>query len=137
MPFVRMAAPDDLDLLEAFDEWKEATRARIEAGECAVAGEGDEVWAYAVFDRSFFKEDFVAYVLVHPEHRRQGLGSALLEYVESSVAGDVLYISTGLRNVPMYDLLNRRGYRLSGMVDLEGYSELIFAKKLAADSKDS
>ena len=102
-----------------------------------MAGEGEEVRAYAVFDRSFFKEEFVAYVFVHPEHRRQGFGNALLEFVETTVDGGVLYISTGLRNVAMYDLLNRRGYRLSGMIDLDGHSELIFAKKLRRDLKVS
>lgn len=37
----------------------------------------------------------------------------------------------------MYGLLCRRGYELSGMVDSEGHSELIFVKKLDRGAKGS
>ena len=135
MTLVRPATANDIASLESFDEWKEATPERIAAGQCAVAGEGETVLGYAVFDRSFFKEPFLAYLLVHPDHRRRGIGAALMEFVESKAGDDVLYISTGRKNHAMQELLDKRAYRVAGMVDLEGHIEMIFAKALGAAPK--
>lgn len=137
MLFVRTALPEDLHRIQVFDEWKEATAERIDAGECAVSCEGDEILGFVVYDRSFFKEHFVAFLMVEETHRRKGIGSTLLAHVESVVGQDVLYISTGLKNVAMHGLLGRRGYRVAGMVDLEGYTEMIYAKKMNPDSSES
>lgn len=75
--------------------------------------------------------------MVEETHRRKGIGSILLAHVESVVGQDVLYISTGLKNGAMHGLLGQRGYRVAGMVDLEGYTEMIYAKKTNPDSAES
>ena len=134
---IRTATRDDLPLIKVFDEWKEATVERIASGECAVACEGDEIQGYVVYDESFFKEHFVAFLMVQKTHRRKGIGSALLAYVESVVGQNVLYISTGLKNAAMHGLLTQRSYRVAGMVDLEGYTEMIYVKNMNADSAKS
>lgn len=128
--FVRMAKQGDLPQLESFDEWEEASAARVDAGECAVSGFESAVSAYIVFDTSFLKENFIAYLLVHPDFRRRGLGDALLEYAECHFNSGTVYISTGLRNAAMQGALEKRGYGITGVVDLEGHSELIFVKNL-------
>lgn len=126
--FVRIADESDLEVLQAFDEWNEVTPARIAAGECAVAGADKGVIAYAVFDHSFLKERCLAFLYVHPDHRRRGFGAGLVEFVESEDMGEPLYISTGIKNAAMQNLLNQRGYRVAGMVDLEGHYEMVYVK---------
>ena len=87
--------------------------------------------AYAVMDRGFFERDFVHTLYVHPGQRRQGIGLALLRFLESASSGR-LFTSTNLSNLPMQALLDRAGYRLSGVVhDLDPSDpELIYSRSL-------
>jgi len=126
----RIATESDLVELSSFDDWREATRSRVEAGECVVSEDDNQVVAYALHDKSFLKEHFVPYIFVRPDNRHKGHGNVLLAGIEEILDGETLYISTGLPNLAMQGLLKKRGYRVTGMVDLEGYIEMIYVKNL-------
>ncbi len=133
MPFVRKAQPNDLDPVAGFDEWKQATRQTVDAGECFVAGHDTDVLAYAIFNRRFFGRPFVATVFVHPEHRRSGLGSALMRHLESITDHKQLWTSTNIENLAMQGTLCKLGFRLSGVVDnLAELPELVYYKPLSS-----
>ncbi len=132
MPFVRKAQLGDLGQLAEFDEWRQATKEAVRAGECFVAGHDTDVLAYAIFNRRFFGRPFVATVFVHPEHRRSGLGSALMSHIESLTDHKQLWTSTNIENLAMQGTLCKLGFRLSGVVDnLAELPELVYFKPLS------
>ncbi len=134
MPFVRPGKLEDLPQLSSFDEWNQATEASIRDGECFVAGHDSEVLAYGIFNHAFCKRAFVAVIFVHPEHRRTGLGSALITHMESISDQNKLWISTNIENLAMQRTLQRLGYRLSGVVDnLGDLPELFYFKTVGSD----
>jgi N-acetylglutamate synthase-like GNAT family acetyltransferase len=128
---VRFARESDMDRLREFDTWKQATLERIQSGECLVAERDGMVSAYMVVNRNFFGRHFVAFVIVAPEARRSGICGELLAHVESQCPDPKLWISTALTNTPMQTLLEKREYRLTGVVhDLGDAPELIYYKQV-------
>lgn len=79
-----------------------------------------------------FTSFFVHLLYIHPEHRRQGLGSKLLQHLESLCTTPKLFTSTNLSNLPMQSLLAKSGYSLRGVIHNldEGDPELIYVKFL-------
>lgn len=77
---------------------------------------------------TFFSRPFVELLLVHPDHRRRGVGTALLRHARQLHAGAKLFTSTNLSNQPAQALFARCGFRLCGYVDEldPGDPELIF-----------
>ena len=129
--FVRLAHLDDLATLKSFDEWDTVSEQRIEAGQFHVAGLDERPLAFGLLDRSFFNRCFVAILFVHPDHRRRGLGSALLRHFESIADDKKLWISTNVENLPMQRLMHQRGFQLTGVVhNLAPVPELVFVKPL-------
>ncbi len=129
--FVRPATPDDAAALAAFDEWDRATPEAIAAGECYAAGRGEDVLAYGILNREFFNRQFISIIFVHPEHRRTGLGTELIEHFESITTDRKIWISTNVGNEPMQRALHGLGYRMTGVVnDLGKLPELIYVKTL-------
>jgi ribosomal protein S18 acetylase RimI-like enzyme len=57
-------------------------------------------------------------LVVHPAYFRQGIGKALVEYVESIEGIQKLIVSTGALNTPARQLYERLGYRLVEEVPL-------------------
>ena len=135
MPFVRPAVLADLSALVAFDEFREISEEALRSGACIVAGFDDTVFGYVMVSRSFFKRRFVDLIFVHPDKRRSGLANALLAYAEAAVPNEALWVSTALGNFPMQTLLNRRGYKHSGVIhDLTLVPELIYHKPAIAQA---
>jgi GNAT superfamily N-acetyltransferase len=129
MPFVRPANPNDLADLQSFDHFNEITAETLQTRNCIVVGIDDRLLGYAILSRHFFGRPFVELLLVHPDHRRHGLANALLHAAESQSPAEALWISTALGNFPMQSLLNRRGYKHSGVIhDLTKVPELIYHK---------
>ena len=85
---------------------------------------------YAVLEYTFFEQGFISMLYVRADHRRSGVGTALLSHLESVCRTRKLFTSTNLSNLPMQALLARLGYRLSGVIhDLdEGDPELVYIK---------
>jgi GNAT superfamily N-acetyltransferase len=129
MIFVRDATPDDLPALAAFDEWKAATEARIRDGQCFVAGLDDRLLAFGILDHSFINRPFIAILFVHPDHRRSGLGSALIKHFEAMTTEPRLWISTNIENTAMQRALHKHGYSLAGVINnLGAIPELFYFK---------
>ena len=126
---IRKATSNDLGAIISFDIFAGDRSAEVERGECFVALEGERVAGYIVFNHSFYLKPFVQFLCVHPDFRRRGLADELLEYVEGLCDGDRLFTSTESDNLPMLSLLNRRGYRVSGVIEnIQERAEGVFCK---------
>jgi GNAT superfamily N-acetyltransferase len=129
MAFVRIASSDEYPAIARIDEWHDASPEAITAGRCTVAGRLDQIEAYAIVSRWFGNKPLVETVFVATRARRRGLGSALLASIESTYPDSRLWISTGLQNVPMQRLLQKRGYELCGTIEkLAKIPELIYSR---------
>lgn len=142
-PFaVRPAAARDvpalcaLDALAQQDEGRRALIARaVEAGHAYVIEADQQVIGYAVLDTSFFGQGFISLLYIHPEHRRRGAGTRLMQYLEQVCPTPKLFTSTNLSNLPMQALLAQLGYILSGVIHHldENDPELVYVKFLRRD----
>jgi ribosomal protein S18 acetylase RimI-like enzyme len=136
---IRQARPDEAAAICAIDriarveeERRRFIRRSVGEGIAFVAVSDDQVVGYAVLERSFFGRDFIAMLYVHPDHRRSGIGSALVRHVEGLCESERVFTSTNESNLPMQLLLQKLGYRRSGKVDdLDpGDPELIYSREL-------
>jgi GNAT superfamily N-acetyltransferase len=107
--------------------------AAVRQRECYVAREGWDITGFAVLTRSFFGQYFIELLVVHPEHRRKGVGAALVAHIERIVPAEKLFTSTNESNMSMRGLLEKLGYTRSGWIDNldEGDPELIYFKRLS------
>ena len=104
----------------------------VERGECLVARRQGEIAGFAVVDRSFYDQRFVALLIVDPEFQRQRIGSALMRAVEARYSGEKLFTSTNASNLKMQALCEWLGYVRSGYIENmdEGDPEIIYFKQL-------
>jgi len=100
-----------------------------------IAREGEHRLGYALVHRHFYGYPFVELLVVHPDARRRGVGSALLAYVEKTQPGEKLFTSTNQSNIVMQTLLEKSGYVRSGQIDNldEGDPEIIYFKRLEGE----
>jgi len=136
---VRLAATRDRRAIAECDprvgadlDRRELVDAAIAARHCWVADRGSAVAGYGVLTTNFFARDFVELVFVAEEHRRKGIGDAILETVERARRADRLFTSTNESNAAMRALLEKRGYAPSGRIENldPGDPELVFVKFL-------
>ncbi len=124
----------ELDHLAREEGQRRSTIQRAVAGGCClVAEQGGRVVGYGILEYTFYGQGFVALLYVHPSHRRQGVGTALMRHLEATCRTPKLFTSTNLSNLPMQALLARLGYILSGVIHHldEGDPELVYVKFLA------
>ena len=126
---VRPAGPADVAAIAAVDpvtshddDRRRFIAERVAAGQTLVAVgndavDGDAIVGYLVLDHAFFERGFVVMLCVHPEHRRRGIGQALMRHAEVACRTQRIFTSTNRSNLPMQRLLEVLGYRCSGMVD--------------------
>jgi ribosomal protein S18 acetylase RimI-like enzyme len=76
----------------------------------------DELVGYAIMGE-FFGHPFLERIATDPAQRRRGIASALMANIEVGFEGDRLFVSTNESNTVMRELLVKRGYRVSGMVE--------------------
>ena len=79
----------------------------------------------------FFDFGFVDLLIVAEEHRRRGIGVALLDYLSRQCKTEKLFTSTNESNTPMRKLLVKAGFIPCGQIDAldDGDPELFFVKK--------
>ena len=120
---IRIAEAVDVDAILAFDPLAQhgdteriaAIRSHVADGHTLVVQDGPSVVAYLVaLPRHFFGRDFIELLIVHPEHRRRGLGSSLVAAAVSAATTDRVFTSTNQSNGPMKALLASEGWTLSG-----------------------
>lgn len=90
------------------------------------------VRGYIIADDGFFDRPFVRLLIVHPEHRRRGIASALMRAAELDCRGDKIFTSTNESNLAMRRLCERLGYAPSGRIDNldKADPELVYMKRL-------
>ena len=138
---VERATEDDLDGILSVDRAHMGTarvpflEAAVKKRECYIARAGENVVGFAVLNRAFFGEYFIELLIVHPEQRRKGIGSALLRHIEKILPAEKLFTSTNQSNAPMQALCERLGYVKSGWIENldEGADEreIIYFKRIA------
>lgn len=132
MTALRLAQVADLAAFELDAERQAYLRREVASGQCwMVEHEGGPV-GYGTLVYTFFGNGFVELLHVQPEHRRIGLGSALMRQCESICRTPKLFTSTNLCNLPMQALLNQLDYTLTGTVHNldEGDPELFYFKRV-------
>ena len=136
---IRQAQESDAQALCAFDhiarveeQRRRFIRESARDGIAHVAAAGEQVVGYAVIEHSFFTRGFISMLMVHPDHRRSGIGSALVGHLERLCQSDRIFTSTNESNLPMQALLGKLGYTRSGTVDdLDpGDPELFYSRQL-------
>ena len=136
---IRLASQSDAAPIIAFDHVAQQQRARVNfiyraitSRSCYVAVVEQGVVAYGVLEYSFFEHGFISMLYVHPEHRRRGIGYALLEHIERVCKTPKLFTSTDKSNKAMQALLAKRNYAPSGTIKNLGDEgpEQIFFKQV-------
>ncbi len=96
-----------------------AVRAGLEAGNCVAAfvpGGGKAIAGLAIFDYSFFGCGWISLLIVHHDHRRRGVATALLGGIEKICVKPKLFTSTNQSNLGMQAVMASAGYQPSGIV---------------------
>jgi GNAT superfamily N-acetyltransferase len=139
MVSIRAYRSSDNAALAAFDERIIAEKTRLPlllrahaANGFWVAEDDGKVVGYVARTFEFFDKEFIALILVDPNVRRRGIGSALMHKVEEACTQDRLFTSTNQSNVTMQAVLASLGYEPSGRIDNldPGDPELVFVKFL-------
>ena len=121
---VRTATPDDLPALTMIDaliatspeRLAEVAHAVVEQ-QVSVACLGDRPVGYVVLNHAFFGNGFVQLLVVAPDHRRGGIGAALMRHARAICRTSRLFTSTNASNTPMQALLDHLGYLRCGTID--------------------
>ena len=126
----------DLDPIAATDPARrQFIREAVETGSAWVAERSGLTMGYATLDYDFFGQGFISLVMIHPAHRRQGAAAALIRHLESICQKKKLFTSTNESNRPMQALLEKLGYRRSGIIHNldDGDPEIVYFKAVPID----
>ena len=136
---LRLASITDADAIVAFDDVAASDPARvrfihdqIKAGACYIAVIAANVVAYAVLNYKFYDNGWIEMLYIHPQFRRQGIGSALIRHLINECRTSKLFTSTNQSNCPMQRLLATLEFVRSGFIENldEGDPELVYFKRL-------
>jgi GNAT superfamily N-acetyltransferase len=116
---ISQSTPGDLDAVLAIDDRPARATEVSEAvsrGRCSVARVGHEIVGFSVRG-TFFGHDFLELLVVTTEHRRHGVGAALVEAFLARFPGAKVFTSTNASNAPMRALCERLGFVEAGTID--------------------
>ncbi len=134
---VRHAALSDIAAVTALDKREmgsdkraQRIKAAISEGRCRVAEAEGRIIGFAVLNRDFFDQPFIALLMVDRDYRRQGAGTALLHGCKAHAPGK-LFTSTNQSNRAMQGLLEKAKFVRCGYIDGldEGDRELVYYTK--------
>ena len=136
---IRKAVESDIPKIIAIDhvaaaeeERKQHIKKWVAEENAVVATDEEKVVGYAVLEHTFFFQGFIAMLIVKASMRREGIGTALISYLESQCKTSKIFSSTNKSNRPMQALLAKLSYQQSGIVyNLDKIDpELIYFKRL-------
>lgn len=120
---IRSAVPSDTPSLLLLDIARPRLPERgrfienaVSENTCFVAILDGTIVGYAVLEYTFYGYGFISMVMVSLDHRRQGVGQALLGHVENACATPKVFTSTNSSNLPMRGLLSKLGYTFCGLI---------------------
>lgn len=133
---VRLADDADEDVLRQLDDL--ALRGDTERSgrigeavasrQCLVAEDTEVVGYVVTAPGRFFGRDFVELLVVHSDHRRRGIGRALLRAAVDRTATTRVFSSTNESNDAMHALFASEGWTASGRITGldEGDPEVVY-----------
>src|SRR4051812_33666476 len=101
---VERASDDDLADVLAIDAahcapgHSDTLAEAVKRHECYIVREGWEVIGFALLNQHFFGRYFIELIVIHPEQRRKGIASALIQHIERIVPEEKLFTSTHQSN---------------------------------------
>ena len=118
---IRKALLSDLEAILAIETIKEETHNiflmdAIEDGNALVYSLSGKILAYALFDRGFFNQTFIHFILVKKECRKQGIAKAIVEEIERQCRTCKIFTSTHESNIIAKSFFENRGFIESGVV---------------------
>lgn len=137
---VEEAKPSQLLRICQIDERQIGSRARkdfiesaILAHNCLVARVDREIVGFAITDQTFYGQTFIWLLIVTPEHRRKGIATGLIRFIESNCPTRKVFTSTNSSNAIMQQLLSKLGFVPSGRIDNldENDPELVYFKRVS------
>lgn len=128
---IRLAVPDDLREIDKFDVFAGKRIDEIKRNEIWVSVQDGTVSGYITFNHSFYLKPFIQFLNVRKEFRRKGIADRLINYIENNCTGKKIFISTETDNLAMIRLLEKRKYRIAGIIEeLQEQGEIVFCKDL-------
>jgi ribosomal protein S18 acetylase RimI-like enzyme len=108
----------------------------VRADQCWIAQIGGTVAGFGVFEQSFYGHGFISLLIVHPNHRRRGVATALIRHIESICPTEKLFTSTNESNLTAQRVFEALGFVRSGCIENldEGDPEIIYFKHLGGNS---
>jgi GNAT superfamily N-acetyltransferase len=122
---IRAAVDGDLPRVIALDDIarhpdksrKHFLAAHLAERQMLVAEQDEQIVGYVIQDCSFFERGFVHLLYVGEQHRRQGVGAALLAASVAVCATRRVFTSTNRSNDQMQGLFAKLGWVRAGLVD--------------------
>jgi len=139
MLIVEKATAQDLESVSDLDALvfgppprPDALRHAIDDRTCWVAEEAARIVGFALFDRFLHGHGFLRVIAVHPDYRRRGVATGLVNQLEAVCPTDRLFTATDLSNLAMQRLCEALGFVRCGQIEEldEGHTELIYFKRL-------
>jgi ribosomal protein S18 acetylase RimI-like enzyme len=132
---IEKAREDDIESVLGLDGHPEHDgflASSVRLGHCWIARDGTAPVGFAVADTSFFEQCFVWALSTHREHRRHGVGTALIRHVESVCTTRKLFTSTNESNAAARKLFESLGFIRSGIIENldERDPEVVYFKRI-------
>lgn len=131
---IRKALISDFEEIDRFDVFGGDRKAEIQREECYVATLGKRIIGYVTFDYMFYGRPFIRFLCVCPELQRKGIGNKIMEFVEEKCKEQRIFTSTESENLAMINLLGKREYKLSGVIEnLQIQTEIVYCKDITKE----
>jgi RimJ/RimL family protein N-acetyltransferase len=135
---IRQAVLEDFTEIDFFDVFAGDRKSEIQRNEVWVAILQGKIAAYITFNHSFYQKPFIQYLNVKLEYRKQGIGQALIKSIEKRCNKEKLFTSTESNNLSMIRLLERRKFKLVGVIEqLQEVAEIIYCKEIKRKNQRS